>query len=116
MAQNPRLTGVWWLCKMNAEWCLAEGILTNVNCLVTSMGYNVLNVCFLSSSLVLVLRLVALQPEVRNCGLGFHLLAQEFLAGFLPTAFMGVLVVMWRCHRSATRTECIEHEAKLYIL
>lgn len=111
LAKNPRLTAlwvIWWVCKIRSECAVGEGLLANKAQILSSLGYNVLNASFLSSSIVQVLRSVALQPEFRTC---FHWLARDFLRGFLPTAFIGEFFVMWRCHRSAAREEFI-----LYIL
>lgn len=115
-AKNPVLTAlwvIWWVCKICSECAVREGLLANTTQVLSSLGYNVLNASFLSSSIVQVLRSVALQPEFRTC---FHWLARDFLRGFLPTAIIGEAFVMWRCHRSAAREEFIRHEAKLYIL
>ena len=115
LAKNPPLTAlwvIWWVCKIRSECAVGEGLLANKAQILSSLGYNVLNASFLSSSIVQVLRSVALQPENRTC---FNWLAHDFLRGFLPTAFIGEVFVMW-CLRSAARGEFIRHEAKLYIL
>lgn len=115
LAQNLRLTLLWWLCKISTNCSLlkASPMLAEAARIVTSVGYNILNACLLSSSIVLVLRLVALQPEISTGGVSFNLLAQEFLRGFLPMVFTGEIVVMWRCHQFARSAESIEHETKI---
>ena len=115
LAQNRRVTAfwvIWWVCKIRSECAVGEGLLANKAQILSSLGYNVLNASFLSSSIVQVLRSKALQPEFRTC---FNWLAHHFPRGFLPTAFIGECFVMW-CLRSAAREEFIRHEAKLYIL
>lgn len=109
------LTVIWLGCKIYSEDCAAgNGWLANITQMVSSLGYNLLNASFLSSSILLVLRLVALQPELSTFGCGFNWLAHEFLRGFLPTAFIGEAFVMLCLF--AQREELIRHEAKLYIL
>ena len=112
LAQNLRLTILWWVCKFSTTCSLLKRwpTLAEPARLVTSMGSNILHACFLSSSIVLVLRLVALHPEYRTCYFGFNLLSDEFLNRFLPMVFICEIVVM------ASITHEAKSEAKFYVL
>ena len=116
LAEDPTLIVVWWVCKMSTEFTCLNWPGADLARGVTSLGHNMQIASYLSLIIVLVLRMIALQPELRMLRIGFNWLAQEFLQGFLPTAVVGEIVVMWRCHSSTKKAEFIEHEAKLYIL
>ncbi len=112
LAQNKGLTTLWWLCKFSTTLSLLEGLpmLAEVARCVTLIGSNILHACFLSSSIVLVLRLVALHPEFRRCHFGFNLLSEAFFNTVLSMVFICEIVVMSSFEHEA------KNEAKFYVL
>jgi len=112
LAQNMCLTILWWFCKFSTTCSLLKGLprLAEAARRVTSIGSNILHACFLSSSIVLVLRLIALHPEFRTCDFGFNLLSEEFLKYVLAMVLIREIVVMASIEHEA------KSEAKLYVL
>ena len=119
--QSPKGEGSFFLmilvvCSLNIAPVFERPLPPDVKCFIVALGYNIVNTCYLSSGIVVVLRLLSLQSKLQNCGLGFNLLAREFLRGFFPTAILGELFVMQMCHHTDSSEEFIEHEVKFYIM
>ena len=110
------LTFLWVFCRVMNECSFEQTLCAKYTAIVSSLGYNLLNISFLGSSILVVLRLLALHPELKGAGIDSNTddLTKSFLKPFLATACVGALVVMYRCHHSAEKAEFIQHEAKLY--
>lgn len=100
------------------EWSLVEDSYVSAFRIVSSLGHNILNVSFLCSSIVLVIRLITMLKLriTEDPGFTTEEFVPGFLKGFLATAFVLGVIVMCIFHRSFKKAEYIEHESKLYFL